>query len=185
MTIAEKAKEFFNKEIDKSRFADHFKDHIRELEKWEMIMEKKYPEADKEIVLLGIYLHDIGFSIGEDDDHAVTGEIIAKEWLEKEKYDTNKTKEVLHCIRAHRCKDVMPEILEAKIIAFIDSASHLTQGIYFGIARKEKEGAKYEALPKLERDYRDLSLFPEMKEDMRELYDAWKKLIEVYQKMDI
>jgi hypothetical protein len=79
----------------------------------------------------------------------------------------------------------MPETLEAKIVAFSDSASHMTQGVYFEIAKKEKEGKKYDALQKIERDWRDLSLFPEIKEEMKELYESWKRLIEVYRKTNI
>jgi len=91
----------------------------------------------------------------------------------------------LHCIRAHRCKDIAPETIEAKIIAFADSASHLTQGIYLDIVKEEKEGGTYDAFEKLERDWRDLSFFPEIKDEMGELYESWKKLIKAYKKINI
>ena len=184
--IIEKAKLFFNKEIEKSYLADSFKIHIAEFEKWVDRVLCEYPEADREIILLSMWLHDAGYPAeGNDGDHAVIGEEMAKKWLSNEEYDPARTERVSHCVRAHRCRDVMPETLEAKIVAFSDSASHMTQGVYFEIAKKEKEGKKYDALQKIERDWRDLSLFPEIKEEMKELYESWKRLIEVYRKTNI
>ena len=67
--------------------------------------------------------------------------------------------------------------LEAKIIAVADSASHMTDTVYIDMAsRGEIEGAK----AKLERDFRDEGLFPDLQEESRPLYEAWKKLLEAY-----
>ncbi|MFA4999397.1 MAG: HD domain-containing protein [Parcubacteria group bacterium] len=186
MTIIEKAKNRFNEKISVFRLADHLKEHLKEFEKIAEVMLLKFPEADRETVLLAMWLHDaecMAYDNGED--HAVIGEAAAREWLVAEGYDKGKAEKVLHCVRAHRCKDVMPETLEAKIIAYSDSASHLTQGIYLNIARREKEGDPYDPLAKLERDWRDLALFPEMREELMELYQAWRELIIAYRKTNI
>jgi HD superfamily phosphodiesterase len=187
MTIIEKAKNFYCEEIvNLKRFAKLHRAHVEELEKLIEGISLGRPEADKEILLLAVWLHDIGFiRDGGGDDHAITGEIIAREWLEKEGYDKNKAERVLHCVRSHRCKDVQPETLEAKIIAFADSASHMTQGIYIDMLKEEREGSTYDPLQKLERDWRDLSFFPEMKNKFEALYEAWRKLIEAYREINI
>lgn len=94
-------------------------------------------------------------------------------------------KKVLYCIRSHRCKDVLPQTLEAKIIAFIDSASYLTSYMYFDMAMSDKaKGEEFKAYSKAARDYRDLELFPEVKNELNGLYEAWIKLLNEYEKIN-
>jgi len=42
------------------------------------------------------------------------------------------------------------------------------------------DGHKDYALGKLERDYRDISLIPGLKEKLTPLYEAWKPLLEAF-----
>jgi hypothetical protein len=122
-----------------------------------------------------LYLHDTGhYPINKEIDHAITSEKLTTIFLENEKYDKEKTIKVMHCVRAHRCKDVMPNTLEAKAMAFIDSASHMTDKMYIDMI---KNGDGEKASAKLERDYRDLAIFPEIQKEMTEIYSAWKILI--------
>jgi hypothetical protein len=164
----------------------HLVSHIEELERWANFMCDSYPEADKEVVMLSVYLHDIGhYPINLDTDHAVVGEKRAREFLTKQKYPDDKMKKVLHCVRAHRCKDVLPETLEAKIMAFIDSASHITDGMYISVSKHYKRGlTTTNPLDKLERDLRDLNTFPEIKEKLIGLYEAWKRVVIEYDRID-
>jgi uncharacterized protein len=149
--------------------------HLPEVEKWGRFLLDKHPEADKDVVLLSSWLHDAGHYPITEIDHAVKSEIITKEFLEKENFNTDKISKVLHCIRAHRCKDVLPETLEAKIIACADSASHLTD-VYMYSNMLGESRAKL-ALEKLERDYRDIGEFPEVEAKLKNIYEAWKKII--------
>jgi len=186
--ILEKAKENFLKMIvDFGSDPYHLGKHVPEVERWAKYMLGKYPEADKEVVLLAVWLHDIGhYPLPYEGDHAARSEAVAKAFLEKEKYPEEKISRVLHCVRSHRCSDVMPKTLEAKIVAFCDSASHMTDDIYFDMSRDDKkEGREFRAYAKLERDFRDLSSFPEVKKELVGLYEAWKKLLEEYEKLNI
>jgi metal-dependent HD superfamily phosphatase/phosphodiesterase len=162
------------------------KSHVIEVEKWAKKILKTHPEADEEVVILGVFLHDFGhYPINPAEDHAITGEKKAKALLEKEGFDKEKTKQVLHCIRSHRCKDVMPTTIEAKILACADSASHFTSTMYFDILQRQKnENTTYSAFDKLERDYRDLTFFPEIKKELTPLYEAWLKLLKEYEKIE-
>ncbi len=164
---------------------DVHKEHVLEFERIANSFTERLPETDMDVVLLSVWLHDLGLPYEIEGDHAVIGETIAREWLTSEGYDSEKTDKVCHCIRAHRCRDIMPETLEARLIAFGDSASHMTQGVYFDIAKENKRGNKYDALEKLERDWRDLSFFPEIKDDFRKLYEAWKAIIIAYREINI
>lgn len=161
--------------------------HVPEVEKWAKYMLKKYPQADEEVVLLAVWLHDLGhYPIPTNIDHAIRSEERAREFLEKEDYPKDKIDRVLHCVRAHRCRDVMPDFFEAKIIACIDSASHMTDFMYFDMAKNDKQNNReFKVYAKIERDYRDLAAFPEIQNELKELYESWKKLIKIYEKIDL
>lgn len=152
--------------------------HLPQVEKWAKKLLDRKPEADKEVALMGVWLHDIGQVIGnKETDHAVNSETEAKRFLAEIGANPDLISRVAHCARAHRCKDVQPETIEAKVLAVADSASHMTDIVYIDMAnRGDLEGAK----AKLERDYRDISLFPELKEEIAPLYQAWTKLLGVW-----
>ncbi len=185
-TNIEKAKKEFLQTIDDFG-ADPYRlrNHVPEAEKWARRLLKDNPEADVEVVLLSVWLHDIGhYPVPTDIDHAVRGERRTKEFLEKIGYPKDKMDKVLHCIRSHRCKDVMPNTIEAKIIACVDSASHMTEPMYFDMARVDKEnGSEFRAYAKMDRDFRDLEAFPEIQNELKEIYENWKKLIKSYEKL--
>lgn len=138
--IEEAKKEFFS--TIKNFGSDPYKlsTHVPEAEKWAKYLIKQLPKVDEEIILLAIWLHDIGhYPISTDTDHAIKSEEKARDFLKKLNYPKDKACKVLHCIRAHRCNDVMPSSIEAKIIACVDSASHMTEPIYFNMAKDDKK----------------------------------------------
>ncbi len=156
--------------------------HVPEMEKWARFMLNKHPSLDKDVVLSSVWLHDIGhYPIPTDIDHAVRSEEISRELLKSWNYDKEKITQILHCIRAHRCKDVIPESDEAKVIAVIDSASHMSDMVYL---KMMKEG-EFSALEKIERDFRDISRFSEfnLQNDLQEIYEAWRVLLKRYEKV--
>lgn len=180
MNIIEKTKQFFYEKIDEFGTDPYtLLWHLPEVENRANFCLKEIP-ADKEIVLLWVWLHDIWhYPIPTEIDHAVRGEEIANEFLKNNWYDKEKTAKVVHCVRSHRCKDVQPETIEAKIIAFSDSASHMTQtDLYLWMAKRHGTD---KTLEKLERDYRDLEHFPALKEKLHPLYIARKNLLETYE----
>lgn len=184
-TIIDKAKGRFFQMIDESGSDPYLlRPHVPEVERWAKHLLKKYPQADEEAVLLAVWLHDTGhYPILAEIDHAIRSEERAKEFLEKEKYQKDKTDKVLNCVRAHRCRDVMPCSIEAKIVACADSASHMTEPtIYLDMARNRKFTDLY---AKMERDYRDVGIFPEIQGELKELYENWKGLIRAYEKLDL
>lgn len=188
MDIIEKAKEKFRAMIaDFGSDPYHLGSHVPEVEKWAKKLLKKYPEADEEAVIISAWLHDVGhYPIPTEEDHAIRGEAIAWEFLKNENYPEERIEKVLHCVRSHRCKDVQPETIEAKIIAFADSVSHMTDSMYFEMAKESKELKRpYEVYGKMERDFRDAGIFPEMQAEVKEIYENWKKLIESYEKLDL
>lgn len=155
--------------------------HVVEAEKWAKKILDKEQKANREIVLLSIWLHDIGQAFvkfeKDDEDHAAKSETEARIFLPSLGFDEAAVGKVAHCVRAHRCRDIQPETLEARIVAAADSASHMTDICYLDMASR---GNKDPALDKLERDYRDAGLFPELQKEITPIYNAWKELLKAY-----
>lgn len=161
------------------------KSHVPEAEKWAMKIQKNHPEANLEVIRVSIWLHDIGHYPKSEKDHAIRSEEIARDFLYDAGYSSELSEKVLHCIRSHRCKDVQPQTIEARIVACADSASHFTDTIYFDMTRNDKERKQdFKVFGKLERDLRDISMFPEVYNDLKGMYDGWKMLFESYRKID-
>jgi len=128
--------------------------------------------------LLSVWLHDIGQLFKpKEADHAIKSEKEARRFLSEVGLAPEKIERVAHCVRAHRNKDVSPETLEAKILAAADSASHMTDICYIDMVQS---GEKESVLAKLDRDYRDVAFFPELKKEVTPLYRAWKELLGVF-----
>jgi 23S rRNA maturation-related 3'-5' exoribonuclease YhaM len=164
----------------------YFQRHIEEVENWANRILPYYPEADTEIILLSVWLHDIGQLDGDYKvDHAIKSETEAISFLSKEKYPEDKILEVAHCVRSHRCKDVQPNSVEAKILAAADSASHMADIPYI-LMMGQSNLTRQDVLDKLERDFRDTNNFLpiELKPQTKQLYKAWKGLLEVFPKAE-
>ena len=157
---------------------DYLLRHLPLVEKWAKKLLKMYPQANEEVVLSGVWSHDIGQVIGDKKaDHAINSEVEVRRFLEIMNVDDEIINQVAHCARSHRCKDIQPNSLEARILAVADSASHMTDIVYIDMFNR----GDYDAgLGKLERDFRDVGIFPELQTKMKPIYDAWKKLLEVY-----
>lgn len=150
--------------------------HIPEVERWANILLKRFPKADKKVVLAAVYLHDIGHQVDKKaPDHAVVSEIKTRTFLPTIDADPVFIEKVASAVRSHRNADVAPRTLEDKILAVADSLSHMTDIVYIDRARK---GQLEQAKQKLERDFRDTTLLPGVQKEFRPLYNAWKTLLE-------
>jgi len=159
---------------------DYLLRHLPLVEKWARKLLVFYPEASEDIVLMRVWLHDIGQILGNKEvDHAINSEAEAKRYLTEIGANNDIVEKVAHCTRSHRCKDVQPSSIEAQILAVADSASHMTDIVYIDMSNR---GEFEDALGKLERDYRDVGILPKFQESLKPLYDSWKQLLEVYPK---
>lgn len=153
-----------------------YPEHVAAVEKLASEMVMDFPEVDTNVLLLSVWLHDIGAFLGERDLHDINSEKETRVFLAELGLNIEMIDKIAHCVRAHRCNDVKPETIEAKILAVADSASHMVAGPYLDM--KEKYGKEY-VVGKLERDYRDIGLLPNIKDKFTPIYDAWKLLLEV------
>ena len=160
-----------------------FPEHVSKVQEWTLLILPHFPKADKEIVLLSVWFHDIGHADGKvDEDHAIKSEAETIKFLEARGYPKEKIDQVAHCVRAHRCKDIPPETIEAKILVAADSASHMTDHVYLDMMGQERL-SRQDVLDKLKRDYRDKIFLPEeLQPKIDLLYQRWKGLLEVFPK---
>ncbi len=87
------------------------------------LAEKK--QADKEIVELAAWLHDIGSIIHGRKDHHITDAEIAEIKLREYNYTEEKIEKIKHCIISHRgSNNLLPETIEAEIIIEADAMSN-------------------------------------------------------------
>jgi 23S rRNA maturation-related 3'-5' exoribonuclease YhaM len=183
--LVDKTKQHFLNTFAKSdpavRLYDKLPKHVATVAKWAEHILKQHPEADRDVVLASVWLHDIGQLIGpREEDHAVRSEREVMKFVQTTGISKDLVNAIAHCVRAHRCKDVQPQTIEAKIIAAADSASHFTDATYVDMIEKlSLEGS----LAKMERDYRDVGLLSEVKKQIAPLYEAWKSVLNNYPKL--
>jgi len=86
---------------------------------------QKNEGGDQEILMLSVYLHDIGRARednGEIKDHAAWGAEKAREILSNQGHHDEVIERVQHCIEAHRySNNIEPETVEAKILSDADN----------------------------------------------------------------
>jgi putative nucleotidyltransferase with HDIG domain len=157
--------------------------HLMEVERFANLLCDKYPDADRDVVGLGVWYHDIGRLRGQDEGHDVYGADEAKKVLGKEGFAPDKIERVYEVCRSHRCKDIKPESLEAKILATADAMSHFTHSFYFRLFQFYKDELAFEeikdkVLQKLERDFNDKIAFDEGREEVRTQYEAMKLVLQ-------
>ncbi len=174
--IIKMAKNHFVDLYNKSGDPNPYIEHVSGVEKIVGKILKDFPEADKNILFIAVWLHDIGSFLGERDVHEINSEKESRRFLADQGLDDDSIEKVAHCVRAHRCGNVKPATIEAKILAVADSAEHLVAGPYINMMHKY---GKEFVIGKLERDFRDIGLLPNIKNDFTRLYEAWKNLLEI------
>jgi len=157
--------------------------HLMEVERFANLLCDKYPQADRDIVGLGVWFHDIGRLRGYDAEHDVYGAEEVRKTLSQEDFPLEKIEKVYEVCRSHRCKDVQPESLEAKILATADAMSHFIHAFYFRLFQYYQSKMTFDeikalARKKLERDFNTKLFFEEAKDEVREKYEAIKLVLQ-------
>lgn len=154
---------------------DAWNHHILRVVKFSKILAKKIG-ADKEIVELSAFLHDIGGIKGDPQNHHISGAKEAEKILAKLHYPEEKIKKIKHCIYAHRAsKNIKRRTIEAKCLASADAISHFEDlpSLFYLVYKRNKfsiEDGVNRLLSKLERDWK--KLIPEAKEMIKDKYKA-------------
>lgn len=153
--------------------------HLLAVEKFAKDLLKKLPKASKEIVLLGVWLHDLQRIRGIKGDHAKIGAIEAKKVMKQFGYSEQIVEHVKEIIAAHSCNTrLLPKTLEGKILVSADAMSHYVNDFYLTIAITGKRNLKdYKewSLEKLDRDYNKKIFFNFAKKMIRKRHKVLKE----------
>lgn len=177
--IKEKVKRLVKTESEK--YIDYIWDyHMVPMVDYALKMADKL-KADKDIVELAAWLHDISWIRGDiSDKHNIIGAQQARKILQKFKYPKEKIKLVEYCILAHR-GNIKRKTQEANCIAIADSMAHLDSlpALFFLAYTKQKMGIKeatHWLVAKIERGWQKLT--PEAQEILKDKYSAFRLLFE-------
>ncbi len=188
MDIVNKIKKFIEEECKKptstygySPFEFHFIPMVRYANE----LAEEY-NADKEIVLLAAWLHDIGSIIYGRENHHITGVEIAEKKLKELNYPEQKIELIKKCIMNHRGsvpkkRESIEEqiIAEADALSNFDNITNLFDAVftYEKLSRKDAEKSVRE---KLQRKWNQLT-FEKSKERVKSKYDAAMLLLNGYE----
>lgn len=156
-----------------------YDDHLLSVEKYANFLLKKLPKADKEVVLLSVWLHDTQRVRGIKGDHQKKGAEEAKKIMLGYGYSAEMIKKVQGAILTHACDKKLPATLEGKILATADAMTHYVNDFYLRIATTRQRSLKEFkawALEKLNRDYNKKIFFPFAKKEIQERHTILMKL---------
>jgi len=176
--MIEKIKEVVKKECEKDNWSWDY--HMVSVVKYANQLAEKLG-ADKEIVEVSAWLHDITRLKGDPENHHISGPIEAEKILKQLNYPQDKIEKVKHCIHAHRgSQSIKRETIEAECVASADAMAHFDNVpalIYVAFVKKQMsiEEGKDWVRNKLERSWK--KLIPEAKEIVLPKYEAVKLLL--------
>lgn len=187
MNIVEEIKNFVEEESKKPTssygyepFVFHFGPVVKYAEKLAEEM-----DADREVVTLAAWLHDIGSIIHGRKNHHITGAEIAEKKLKEFNYPPKKIELIKKCILNHRgSRKDNKETIEEQIIAEADAMSTFDNigGIFkaaFEFEKLNQQEAQKSVREKLENKWNQLQ-FEKSKEIIRPRYEAARTLLKIY-----
>ncbi len=168
--------------VERRAKKEDFEHHILSVRKHALILAKKY-DANKEVIELAAYLHDISRLKSSTENHHIKGAAEAEEILKKFNYPQKTINHVKECILSHSSgKKVKPISIEAKIIASADVMSHFDEVLFlFFVAMRYKnkslEDSRKWVYEKIRRDWKK-PLLPEARKMIKEKYHSIIKVME-------
>jgi putative nucleotidyltransferase with HDIG domain len=172
-----------------------YEEHVLVVEKLAMELCDKYPEANRDAVTLMVFLHDIGRADNHSEDHDLYGSEYARKLLTENEFPPDFVDLVAQGCKTHSCDDFgQPTSLEGKILATADAMSHFQRGFYLRIFYAWNQKAdkmhypelennqnfanlKEKLFAKMDRDFNSKIFFPEAKNAVLPLYQAWQQTI--------
>lgn len=157
--------------------------HILKVLKYSLALRKQY-KADKTVVELSVYLHDMARSTRDSETHHIEGAKLAEQILKKHHYPEKTIDAVKHCVISHRSsKEFTPKTIEARIVANADALSHFDMLPLF-FHWRAKKGSFIETVEwvdkKLKRDWETKLTLPQSKKLVKQKYADIKLLLKEF-----
>lgn len=140
--------------------------------------------ANVDLAVAGALCHDIADAVMERSrpEHEEESLKIATRLLQESGFSDADTRFVIEeIIRPHSCKQLMPTVLEGKVMATADGAAHFLTEFYLHfcwqhLGAKDLESFKKWVLGKIEKDYTKKLFFDDVKQQVKPYYEALKTL---------
>lgn len=148
--------------------------HLEILEKIALELCDKYKDADRNLVLILVWVHDYGKILGIKDDLETiikeTNNLMAELGFDED--ITNKTLDYLKVFESKMSVDLKTAPIEVKIVSSADGASHMI-GPFYALWWYENAGKGVEELMdgnrhKAKKDWERKIVLPEVKETFKE-----------------
>lgn len=173
-------KNFIKKECEKNSLNDFYEHHLLGVEKNALELLSRLPKADKELVMLGVWLHDLQRIRKLKGDHEGIGAQEAQKVMEQFRYSPEMTTLVRDMILTHMCNEHIPTTLEARTLATADALSQYNSDWIINVAisdgMKLKEYKKF-MIEKLEHNYDKRIFFNFAKKMIQTKHDAWMTIL--------
>lgn len=179
----------------KNRWLWFYNLHQKEVINFAEKLLKIYKKADRKIVFISCWLHDIAHYYARDSEgilkvkanHHIKSAKIAGDFLKRYNIGKDELEKIKNCIICHRNKKLFsPKTIEEKIVVVADTMSHFGSIFYFTYFKfhpdHSLERMVNNDLEKLKRDLRDINLLPAAKKLVMQEYIIIKKLISNYAK---
>jgi len=191
--IVDEIKSYLLRLAQENDFQWFFDLHQLEVVKCAELLLDKYPHADREIVLIAAWLHDVvqylACGEGERDkvkmNHHLDGAVKAKEFLGKYQLGEEEIERIQKCIQRHRNKKGHEAVsIEEKIVASADAMSHF-YSVFFLTFFKFHPSTDLDEMveinkEKIERDWRDVNILPEAGDIVRSRYENLRNMLASY-----
>lgn len=145
----------------------------------------KAQHANVELAVAGALVHDIADAVmaRNSPEHEAESLKLAENLLKESGFDAKDTVFVVNeIIKPHSCKELMPTVLEGKVMATADGAAHFLTGFYplfcwrhYG-PKDDYQAFKDWMRNKMEKDFNKKLFFDDIKREVQPRYEALKLL---------
>jgi hypothetical protein len=150
--------------------------HLLIVEKIALELLSRYPEADRDLVMVLVWIHDYGKALGSSSPSEATV-TEGERSLNQHNFSSGFTKTILHYVSlldAHRRLDLSSAPTEVRIVSSADACSHLV-GPFFSIYWWENPGKSISEImeenrSKLRRDWERKIVLPEARSAFHSRY---------------
>jgi len=180
MNFVEEIKKFVKEECEKSNanYKTAYELHFVPAHKIACELADEF-DADKEIIEIAVWLHDIGSIIYGRENHHITGAEVAEKKLKELNYPEDKIEKVKECILNHRGSKENENkriSIEAKIIAeadILDSFDNIAKQFLVTLVYEKKplEEAKKSVVNKLKNKWSQIE-FESSRQKVKNKFEA-------------
>lgn len=159
-----------------------WENHVKVVAKNAESLCDSHPEANREFAVAGALLHDIADATMSrfDPKHEEECDNIAQDLMVKAGYSSEEIKKILkEVIAPHSCRELLPSIIEGRILATADGMAHFLTDFYTYFCwnhygRQDYAEFKKWVLEKIERDYTIKISFEDIRDLVKSNYEGLK-----------